>query len=425
MHNSKPSSRYTAVVVSLLIIFSVCSRVAAQTRPAGTPQDSRPAYPGKGLRLIKVNYGSPAERAGLKPMDVLLHYGDFAIVDDASFFAARDTYEHGSETQISIDVWREGKVLRMMVPPGRLGMETNEYNAVAYQLGALLDTLDMHREIPEYQRNQEFKDSLPPMDKVLGEARQLVDKAEQEATLTPTQILLARIYMVPDDASPEDLKRQSELMAQFLASQPVSYIHMLANDRFFNKGHNRPAVEFFKRYLESNPDDVAMRLNLGVAYYRLRQFAEAEAVADYVLEHDLVLEKDDYLAYNVKAMGVLSRGDYAKSIFFAEKSYAANVCHCDLALVMLAAAETGDVQKVQEARRRFEEELPEDFTRRQLQLVAVEALALVKNNQRERARELVQNWKDTDRAEGRLKSYWQIYPCGADVWNNWHTLAQQ
>jgi hypothetical protein len=377
------------------------------------------------LRITEVTPGGAAERAGLKTMDVVFRYGDFEILDDASFFAARDTYENSRESEIPVVVWRGGQAVKTMVPPGRLGIESNEYSPVAYQFDSLMMKLDVQRQIPEFLRAVEFKDTYTPPEQIVNEAKQLIDQAEREGTLTPNQILVARIYMITDDASPEDLRRQSAMLAQLIATQPVSYLHLVGNDRFFNKKHHRAAVECFKRYLEAHPDDVSIRLNMGVAYYRLRMFAEAEAAADYVLDHELGLSDHGLgVAYNVKAMGLLGRRDYANSISFAEKAFDKDQCHCDISLVMLAAAETGDTQKLAEASHKFEQELPKEFEKKGLQLAAVEALALVKANQTDRARELVQKWKDTDRIEGRLKAYWKIYACGADVWNNWNELAK-
>jgi tetratricopeptide (TPR) repeat protein len=358
-------------------------------------------------------------------MDVIFRYGDFEIVDDASYFAARETYENGREAEIPIVVWREGKAVRTTVEPGRLGIESNEYSPVAYQFSSLMMRLDAQREIPEYMRDREFKDSYTPPEKILDEARPLIDQAEREATLTPAQILVARIYMILDDASPEDLKRQSEMLVQLISTQPASYVGTLGQKRFFEKNHHRAAIECFKRHLEVHPDDVSIRLNMGLAYYRLRMFAEAEAAADYILDHELKLSAHGYaVAYNVKAMGVLSRGDYNKSIFFAEKAFDIEQCHCDISLVLLAAAQTGDLQKLAEASRKFQQALPEEFEKKKLQLAAVEAYALVKSNQRPRARLLTQEWKDTDRVEGRLKAYWKIYPGGSDIWNNWIELTR-
>jgi tetratricopeptide (TPR) repeat protein len=357
-------------------------------------------------------------------MDIIYRYGAFEVTDEASYFVAREAYDNGRETQVPILVWRDGKVWKTNVEPGWLGIDSNEYNPVVYQFQAFMTDVNTQREIPEYMRDREFKGSYKP-EKVLEEARRFIDQAERESTLTPAQILVARIDVILDDAPPEDLKRQSGMLAQLISTQPASYLGILGQTRFFEKKHHRAAVECFKRYLEVHPDDVSIRLNMGIAYYRLRMFIEAEAAADYVLDHELPLSDHGYaVAYNVKAMGVLSRGDYANSISFAEKAFDHDPCHCDISLVMLAAAETGDLQKLAEASRMAQERLPAQFEKKQLHLAAVEALALVKANQRERARELTQKWKDTDRVEGRLKAYWNIYPGGSDIWTNWNDLTR-
>lgn len=427
MYSINKFSHYKTLLILCLLVTgtSACSSLLARASQVRGSQELKERPSGKGLRITEVHEGSPAQRAGLKRMDVIVRYGDFEIVDEASYFAAREAYENRREPEIPIVVWRHGKAVKTTVRPGRLGIESNEYSAVAYQFLSLMMQLDTQQEIPEYLRDREFKDSYTPPEKILDEGRRLIDQAERESTLTPAQILVARIYMILDDASPEDLKRQSEMLVQLISTQPASYVGTLGQERFFEKKRHRAAVECFKRHLEVHPDDVSIRLNMGIAYYRLHMFAEAEAAADYVLDHELKLSDHGYeVAYNVKAMGVLSRGDYSKSIFFAEKAFDVEPCHCDISLVMLAAAQTGDLQKLGQASRKFQQALPEQFEKQKLQLAAVEAFALVKSNQRERARELTQKWKDKDRVEGRLKAYWKIYPGGSDVWNNWNELTR-
>lgn len=426
MHSEKKLSPHRALLILCLLMTATgaCSSFRARAAQVRGSQEAKIRFQGKGLRILEVNEGSPAQKAGLKPMDIIFRYGDFDVVDDASYFAARDAYENGSAAEISIVVLRNGKALKTNVEPGRLGIESNEYSPVAYQLSSLMMSVNVQQEIPEYQRDREFKDSFT-LDKVLDEARRMIDQAERESTLTPAQILVARIDVILDDASPADLKRQSELLAQLISTQPASYVGTLGQTRFFEKKHHRAAVECFKRHLEVHPDDVSIRLNLGIAYYRLRMFAEAEAAADYILDRQLRLSAHGYaVAYNVKAMGMLSRGDYSNSISFAEKAFDIDQCSCDISLVMLAAAQTGDLQKLEEASHKFQQALPAEFDRKSLQFAAVKALALVKSNQRELAREIAQKWKDKDRIEGRLKACWKIYPGGSDIWTNWNELTR-
>lgn len=426
MYNSKIFSNNATLLLLCLLLTttSACNGFLTRASPLrGRPQELKEVFPGRGLRITEVFEGA-ADRAGLKQMDLISRYGDFEVLDSASFYAARDTYQNRSVSEVPIVIWREGKALKVKVEPGALGIDTNEYSQVAYQLDSLITNLDSLQRLPEYMRDREFKDAYTP-EKTRDEARRLIDQAESESTLTPAQILVARIYLIPDDAAPEDLKRLSELLAQLVSTQPVSYLHALGNDDFFNKKHYRAAIECLKRYLEANPDDVSMRLNMGQAYSQLHRFAEAETAADYVLDHQLRLSSHGQaIAFGLKAMGTLSRGDYSKAIYFAEKAFDLDQCKCDILLAMLAAAETGDLGTLEQAWLKFQQTLPQEFEKAQFQLAAVKALALAKKNQREPARELARKWKDKDRAEGRLKAYWKIYSCGSDVWTNWNELAR-
>jgi tetratricopeptide (TPR) repeat protein len=424
MGTSKNFSRRTSVLILFLLAATThgCGSFAAR---ASSSLDSKESFSGRGLRITEVWPGSPAERAGLKEMDIIFRYGDVEVVDDASFFSARDTYEYGRERGIPLVIWRAPKALRVVVPPGRLGINTVEYSQVAFKLSSFLMKLDAQRQIPEYQRDREFKDSYTPPEKIVAEARGIIDQAERELTLTPNQIRVARINLIPDDASPEDLKQQSELLAELIATQPASYLYMLGNDQFFKNRHYRPAIECLKRHLEVHPDDVSMRLNLSFAYSHLGMYREAEAAADYVVDHELGLsEHGEVVFYGLKAMSTLSRGDYGMTIALSEKAFELEQNHFDIARVMLAAAQSGDLRKFAEALHKYEEVLPAEFAQRKLSLTAVEALALVRSNQRDRARELVSDWKDTDRIEGRLKAYWKNYPGGSDVWTNWNELSK-
>jgi tetratricopeptide (TPR) repeat protein len=402
-----------------------CSASLARSSKGRVADVSIEHPPTRGLRVLKVIPGSPAEHVGLMPMDLIFRYGDFEVIDDASYFAAREGYEKSGAAEIPLLVWRNGKAMKFTVAAGWLGIMSNEYSSVAYQFSSLMKQVDIEREIPEYQRDREFKGGYIPPEKILAQANAIIDQAERDGTLTPNQILVARINMILDDASPEDLKRQSDLLAQLVATQPPSYLSMLGQDHFFEDKHYRPAIECFKRHLELHPDDVSTRLNLGVAFTNVGMYAEAEAAADYVFDHHLGLSAYGHqVAYEVKALGTLGRADYAKTISFAEKAFEIEPRDFSSSMVMLAAAKTGDLQKLEEAQQMFQQALPRDFEKKKFPLAAVEALALVKNNQRPRARALARDWKDTDRAEGRLKSYWKLYPGGSDVWTNWNELTK-
>jgi tetratricopeptide (TPR) repeat protein len=425
------NSTKTSPVKLMLVLFLLglttpgCSAVLGRQSQALNSSAAAGQPPNVGLRILKVYAGGFAQNAGLQPMDLLSRYGDFQIVDHASYFAARDACEKTPKQDVQIEVWRGRERMTATVLPGRLGMETNEYNRVSYSFHSLMDRVNALAQIPRYQRDVEFKEAFANSpDKTLAEAREIIDRAEQEGTLTPTQILVARIYLISDDALPADLKKQSELVAQLLSSQPDSFIEYVGSDQFFEKKRYRPAIECFKKHLQVDPSNISMRLNLGFACYHVGMFDEAEAAADYVLDNKLGLSGHGFLvAYQVKAMATLGHHDYSQAISFAEKSFEINRQTFDISLVMFAAAQIGDLEKLEEAARKFQEALPEKYEKIRFQVEAVEALALVKNNQRDHARQLILKWKGTDRIEGKLSAYWGIYPGGSDIVKNWKELV--
>jgi tetratricopeptide (TPR) repeat protein len=419
MQSSRPFSHYKTLLILCFVALSTtgCSALLART--------SKESYNGRGIRITEVWHGSPGERTGLKTIDVIFRYGDFEVVDDASYFVARDAYENRHEREVSISVWRQGEVLKITVPPGKLGIVTTDHSEVATQIASVMIKVDAKQRIPEYMRDGAYKTTYLSLAKTIEEAKDVIDQAEREGTLTPAQILVARIYMIPDDASPEDLKRQSDLLAQLVSTQPASYLEMLGQDRFFKNKHYRAAIECFKRHLEVHPDDVSLRLNMGYAQSSLGMYAESEAAADYVLDHKLSLSDHGYaVAYQLKAMSALSRRDYDGTIALSHKAFEIEPYDFDVARAMLAAAQTGDLKTLAAASRQLKKTLPVEFEKKKLEFAAVEALALVKSNQPDRARELTREWKDTDRIEGRLKSYWKVYPGGSDIWTNWNELTR-
>src|SRR4051812_10145988 len=71
----------------LLASLLISINAFAQDRPVADSSAGEP--PKVGLRVIEVLPGSPAAAAGLQTMDTISKYGDFAVVDAASYFVAR------------------------------------------------------------------------------------------------------------------------------------------------------------------------------------------------------------------------------------------------------------------------------------------------------------------------------------------------
>ncbi|MCM3870844.1 MAG: hypothetical protein ND895_09155, partial [Pyrinomonadaceae bacterium] len=404
-----------------------CSAMLARPSQLSTSQGTPGTPPERALAVFRVFPDSPAAAAGIKTMDLISQYGDDQIGDDAGFFAARNRYEKSFTSTVEIVVWRGTLRMTVKVPTGWLGVSTIENDAVSRKFSALMMRLNAFQQVPEYRHNDmEFKAQFEggPA-KLLEEAKALIDQAEREGTLTPAQILVDRIYMTLDDAPEEDQRRQSELLKELIATQPVNYIHMLGSDKFFSNKRYRAAIECYKHYLKTSRDDVSIGLDLGVAYNEVGMYDKAEAAADYVFDHKLGLSQfGRRIGYEVKAVAALGRKDYRKSIQFAEKAFASSPDPYDLMLIQVAAAQMGDIEKLEEANQNFQQVLPAKYDGMKLQIDAVEAYGLVKNNQRDAARKLVSRWKDTDRAEGKVIAFFKKVPDGMDVSRNWADLMK-
>jgi hypothetical protein len=142
-----------------------------------------------------------------------------------------------------------------------------------------------------------------------------------------------------------------------------------------------------KQYLLIDPDSVPTRINLGYVNTKLGLWADVEAGADLLLTNpgDLV-PHELYTVHQQKALGALSRSDYDTAITFAEKAFAHEGDFFDIGLIQLAAALKGDVDKVREAARTFQQKRPKDFEAFKFRVDSAEALALAVGGQDELAR---------------------------------------
>ena len=89
-----------------------------------------------------------------------------------------------------------------------------------------------------------------------------------------------------------------------------------------------------------------------------------------------------------------------------------------------AAAQMGDMEKVEEAIQKYKKALPARYLEMKLHLDAVHAYALAKNNQRDAARKLVRSWDGTEQTKERITALWGYHPDGMVVARNWADLMK-
>lgn len=421
-------SNMILISVLAIVCLSGCSTMLARTSPLAAAQEPHTNPPQRGLRVIEIFPNSPAEAAGIRMMDVITQYGESQIIDEAAYFAARGKYEKFLTPTVELVVWRGRERMIAKVPTGWLGVSTIEMDRVSLELAGLMNHVNSLTQIPEHQRQREFKKAFENggIPGILEKAKNLIDKGERDGTLTSAQVLIARIYLIPDDAPADEQKRQSELLEELFRSQPVSFIHMLGNDKFFKERRYRPAIACLNHYLNSSPDDVSMRLNLAVAYNQMGMYEAADREVDYVLDRDLgVSAYGSIVAFNAKAMAALGRRDYLECIKQMEKVMVLEEDPSRLMIIQLAAALMGDRARFEAASQRFKQTAPAKYQEAKLQVDAVEAHLLVKENRRDAASQLVEGWKNDDRAEGKVISYWRKVPHGTDVARTWAELSKR
>ena len=305
----------------LSVVLTGCASSSAQSNqlPEGNLEP-----PKLGVRVIEIVPDGQAEASGVQTMDLLASYGKFKIVDHSTYYKAREFYLRTPKVKVRVQFWRGRSPYTIEVLPGAIGMDTNEYNVVGYQLDAVLKHAELLYDVPEFKRGVEFKETFEKegIDESLRKAKEMIDRAEAEGTLTATQILVARIRSILDNAPEEELKKQDVLIAEFLRSQPAEYIGWLG-EHIQDQNHFRPARALLKQYLLMDPDNVWVRLNLGYVNTQLRLWADVEAGADLLLTNPEAIDPSDIsLVYQQKALGALNRNDYDTSLAFAEKAFA-------------------------------------------------------------------------------------------------------
>jgi tetratricopeptide (TPR) repeat protein len=402
--------------LALLLSASVLSaNLHAQQERSVAGNSAAEQPPKVGLRVTEVLSGSPAEQAGLQPMDVLSRYGQYEIVDAASYFTAREEFEKSPESKVEIVYWRSRERLTTWIKPGRLGINFNEYSAAAYQLDSLMQRLTAMIELPDYfVESQLASGAMQPREKVVAEILGAIERADMNGSLTAAQLLVARINAIPDDAPAAEIEKQSGLLKQLVTNHPRGFTDYLGDEIFFKHKRNRAAVVCFERSLEAEPENAGRRLNLGIAYGRLRMFEKADAAADYGLKQSLTPHGYG-VAFQVKAIAALGRRDFAQALTFAEKAFQANPGSTFLMLLwQFAAAQTGDLATFYQVVAATEKALPKQSAEFRPRTAALEAYVLARNNETEKARALVAKWGESEQLNSIAKT-WRQLPSGEDI----------
>ena len=100
-------------------------------------------------------------------MDVITKYGDFEIVDDAGFFAAKNHYEAAHTPTVEIVVWRGLTRMSAQVRSGWLGVDSLEYDKTSQEFMSLMREINSMRELPQYLIDRGYTSSKEPRRRIL------------------------------------------------------------------------------------------------------------------------------------------------------------------------------------------------------------------------------------------------------------------
>lgn len=420
-----PSHATKLSIAFTIVLAATCLPIKVNAQDHGVSGIETNEEPPKlGLRVLEVNPYSIADKAGLRSMDMIARYGDLAVVDSASYFLAREAYQKFPESKIEIVYWRGRQRLSALISTGELGIRFNDYNPVSYDLDALMQKLNNFLELPGYySESQVARGAWPSRDKAIEEIDGAIKKGISDGSLTPAQILIARINAIPDDSPAAVTETQSALLTELVSTQPLSFIDYLGYGVFFKHKRYRAAAACFKRTLEARPDDISVRLNMGVAYDNLQMFAEADGVAEYVLKGNTRLSEHGYvIAFQVKAVAALGQRDFAKALDYADQAFRREPSlSYVMMLCQLAAAQNGDLDKFYEVVAANEKAVPEDYARLRSRTDAVEAFLLFRNNQIEKAQALARKSLGTEHSDSDA-TFWRKFPTGEDIVKVWKQL---
>ena len=410
------------VICALALMCCGCTKLFARTTQLKKDKQQSFELPKKGLMVTEVFDNSPAQGIGIKPGDVVTNYGKYEIIDEAKFFEAKNYYESNHVPQVEIVVFRNTSRMTATVPSGWLGVHSIDADPQSQLFAAYMQRVDVLSATWEYRVQKDTR-TVQEVNQALSEARKVVDVSEERGLMTPTQILLSRIYLTLDSATEEEKQQQVEFLKQLIATQPTNFIHMLTIDKYWKQKRNNAAIFCFKHLLKIDPTDVSNRLNLAVTYNRAGMYAEANEEVAYVFEK---LEYSDYgelVGNQAKSISALGRRDYVTAYEYGEKAFNYSKRTFDAFLSLLAAAQLGDSARYSRILERLKTTVPAEYERMKFPIASSQALLMVKAGRKNEAIAFARQWQ-AESSKGHLFEAWRDLPDGTDVATNWNDLIK-
>jgi tetratricopeptide (TPR) repeat protein len=369
-----------------------------------------------GLKIIGVVPNSVASRVGLRYGDVMIAYNKRPVTNEDEIDAVMSYFQRqhdrtGKPTSIELSLYRDGDmtVKTLQVPIGKLGIYTHEWTfAGAFVEDAIVD-----------------RDNYAAAEKYTSEAA-------ASGQYTDDQILHMRMLCVNNDKDGDNIRQIQ--VDELYGKYPAEKLTLFGNYDLLHHKRHRAAAAVFERYLKIKKVDVSTELNLASCYTEIDKLDEAEALITTVLNRsaddpDAPSEYGLSVLSNIRAKLFMGRRQYAD----AQAGLAAALdrypddSYYTLAYLYCAMRRDASGQKPGEFEAAYKMTSARSHETERLMgyhLDALRAFILVKHNRVADAQAAVARWRDSADAKRYIPIFWNRFPDGNQIIDNWNALSQ-
>jgi tetratricopeptide (TPR) repeat protein len=404
---------FSRPIVKLLILMGVllcasCRFVQPSSEEGAAPDlnraiaKQRSAGIAGGFLVKDVPGLSTARQVGIRAGDIVVSYDGKPVSDMAQYHAARSAA--AGKGSVELELMREGKSLKISVPPILLGFTGSDWAPLRDEIIAKL------------------KQGHADM------ARKLLDSSEAEHTISAKHATALRITLLGRE-KPIDEPARARLLEQVASNLKADEIFDLG-DLYKELDDFVPAAFMYEKGLALDPHDLSAGPDLARVYFFLNRYDEAEQLADsFISRPDLPLSDYGWFqAFRTKARVAYVRKKYDDAVSFYRKAMSWQPDLDDFTIQMeylLAAAWSGNLEQFEQAVRVCDSRGGELYPQRPYYVDSLRAFVLVRGNRLDQARQIAQKWRENVDANRRIQTYWTVSPDQDAIRENWTRLNEK